>query len=211
MQERHIRVQRSARYHLLGDAGTARAIWVVLHGYGQLARFFLTRFEGLAKDALIVAPEGLNRFYLDAQHQRVGATWMTREDRENEIRDQLDYLDAVADELRPLAGHPSLNVLGFSQGVATACRWAIGGRTPMARLVLWGGSLPPELDGEQMRAKHPGLRVELVHGKSDPLVPGSVVEANERLLRPAGPPYRVHRFEGGHELDTLLLARLFSS
>ena len=87
MQERFIRVPRTARYHVLGDPATARMVWVLLHGYGQLARFFLNKFEGLEDGLLIAAPEGLSRFYLDAQHQRVGATWMTREDREHEIGD----------------------------------------------------------------------------------------------------------------------------
>ncbi|MEZ4758913.1 MAG: hypothetical protein R2810_03875 [Flavobacteriales bacterium] len=99
MEERFIRVPRTARYHVLGDPATARMVWVVLHGFGQLARFFLNKFEGLEEGLLIAAPEGLSRFYLDEQHQRVGATWMTREDREHEIGDQLSYLDALAASL----------------------------------------------------------------------------------------------------------------
>jgi len=128
--EHHITVPRTARYHALGDAATASEIWIVLHGYGHLARYFLRKFEGLEEGRLIVAPEGLSRFYLDDGHTRVGATWMTREDRELEIADQLTYLDQLTEHLR--AGSRAdirLNVLGFSQGVATACRWAAIGRT----------------------------------------------------------------------------------
>ena len=61
MEEHHINVPRTARYHTVGDGGTARAIWIVLHGYGQLARYFLRKFEGLDAGLLIVAPEGLTR------------------------------------------------------------------------------------------------------------------------------------------------------
>ncbi|MBX2973634.1 MAG: hypothetical protein KF797_11055, partial [Flavobacteriales bacterium] len=144
MEERHIRVTRTARYHVLGDPAGAQAIWIVLHGYGQLARYFLNKFDGLGCDLAFVAPEGLSRFYLDEAHQRVGATWMTREDREHEIGDQCTYLDALAAELRGHRTDVPVHVLGFSQGVATACRWSLLGRTPIGRLVLWAGAIPPE-------------------------------------------------------------------
>ena len=65
MKEHHLVVPRTARYHSLGDPAKAKALWVVLHGYGHLARYFLNTFEELEDDAYILAPEGLSRFYLD--------------------------------------------------------------------------------------------------------------------------------------------------
>ena len=35
-----------------------------------------------------------------------------------------------------------LGVLGFSPGVATACRWTALGKADAQQLVLWGGSMP---------------------------------------------------------------------
>ena len=209
MQERFIRVPRTARYHVLGDPATARMVWVVLHGYGQLARFFLNKFEGLEDGLLIAAPEGLSRFYLDAQHQRVGATWMTREDREHEIGDQLSYLDALAASL--LDGCPQaegLGVLGFSQGVATACRWTALGKANAQHLVLWGGSMPPDLDRDLMRQRWGDMRVHLVQGEKDELVPEQVVGANAAILQRAQVEHAVHHHAGGHALDAVLLGRL---
>ena len=209
MQERFIRVPRTARYHVLGDPATARMVWVVLHGYGQLARFFLNKFEGLEDGLLIAAPEGLSRFYLDAQHQRVGATWMTREDREHEIGDQLSYLDALAASL--LDGCPQaegLGVLGFSQGVATACRWTALGKANAQHLVLWGGSMPPDLDRSLMRERWGGMQVHLVQGEKDELVPEEVVRANAAILQRAQVEHSVHHHAGGHALDAVLLGRL---
>ncbi|MGV3636366.1 MAG: alpha/beta hydrolase, partial [Flavobacteriales bacterium] len=168
MERRHIHVRRTARYHVLGDPTTAQAIWVVLHGYGQLARYFLNKFEGNEEGLAIVAPEALNRFYLDEAHNRVGATWMTREDRENEINDQTGYLDALVDAVRGTRNNVPIHVLGFSQGVATACRWSLLGRTSMQRLVLWAGSLPPEPTLAELRAAWMDLTVDVVLGTDDP-------------------------------------------
>lgn len=210
MEERHIRVQRSARYHLLGDADTARVLWIVLHGYGQLARFFLNKFEGLAKDALIVAPEGLNRFYLDDAHQRVGATWMTREDREYDIQDQVHYLDALVEQLQQAHPDRPVHVLGFSQGVATAARWSLLGRTRMARLVLWAGSLPPEPSAAQLHAGWRHMRLDLVFGTQDPFANEQALQYSRDRLVAANVEHRVHRFEGGHVLEPALLGRLLN-
>ena len=140
MRERHIRVARTARYYALGSAGPSlREIWLVCHGYRQLAGRFLRRFSDLDDGTrLIVAPEGLSRFYLhdsEGSHGKevpIGATWMTREDRENEITDYVGLLDAVVDEVSEESGGQitRLTVLGFSQGAHTACRWVAAGRPP---------------------------------------------------------------------------------
>lgn len=91
-EEHHLTVERTARYWTLGEAESAEEVWVVLHGYKQLARRFIRRFKPLDNGRrLIVAPEGLSRFYVSPSEGRhgvasvVGATWMTREDRRAEI------------------------------------------------------------------------------------------------------------------------------
>ena len=69
---------RSARCFARGGEAAAEA-WVVLHGYGQLASRFLRGFESIAsRTRLVVAPEGLSRFYPDAGAGKVGASWMTK-------------------------------------------------------------------------------------------------------------------------------------
>ena len=210
MTEHCIRVQRTARYHMLGAPETAKEIWVVVHGYGQLARFFLNRFEGMQQDRCIVAPEGLNRFYLDAEHSRVGATWMTREDRANEIQDHVEYLDTLVEQITRMAkpGTP-VNALGFSQGVATVARWSLRGTTPIARMVCWAGGLPAELDHTALQAwRH--LPVDLVLGDQDEFAKPSDLEAMALKLQGAGVPHKTHRFAGKHLLEPVLLERLIS-
>lgn len=209
MEEHHITVPRSARYHLLGDPSKASAVWIVLHGYGQLARYFLRHFEGLQEQRLIAAPEGLSRYYTDAGHTRVGAAWMTREDREQEIVDHVNYLDLLAAELQRRAGRElPVHVLGFSQGVATGARWAARGRTRAAGLVLWGGQLPPDLDADTMRARWQGMGISLVHGRADDVVPVLALEAAALRIREAGLTCAIIRYDGGHGLDRLVLGRL---
>ena len=209
MEERHIPVRRTARYHTLGEAASAKEIWIVLHGYGQLARYFLSAFEGLEGDRLIVAPEGLSRFYTDNTFTRVAASWMTREDRDEEIADQVAYLDELVRALRrECPTNATLHVLGFSQGVATATRWAYRTSTPLKQIVLWGGSIPPELDADVLRKHWSTWRIDLVHGTEDTVVNEEKLLQNEAKLRAAGLKWDTHRFPGGHALDPVILRRI---
>lgn len=209
VEEHRIIVPRTARYYTLGEAVTTSELWLVLHGYGQLARYFLRPFEGLEQNRLIAAPEALSRFYTDEAHSRVGATWMTREDREAEISDQGTYLNTLAAALlAPCRPGTPLNVLGFSQGVATACRWTLRSTTPIRRLVLWSGSMPPEMEAGTMRGAWSGSKITLVHGEHDLVTTEEVLQRNTKHLREAGLAHGTLRFNGGHQLDRVALGKV---
>lgn len=172
----HIRVPRTARYSTLGDPGSAEEVWFVLHGYRQLAARFIRRFvdlPGVGARRAVVAPEALSRFYVEREvgehgrESRVGASWMTRADREHEIRDYVEYLDRVAAEVLASDAVSRLVVLGFSQGSETASRWVVLGRTRPAELVLWGGGSAVDLEGGAMEEALREVELRLVVGDAD--------------------------------------------
>ena len=216
----HIRVQRTARFYTLGaESGGAAAVWFLLHGYGQLAGEFIRYFSDLANDeTLLVAPEAMNRFYLvsptkaPAAERPVGATWMTREDRESEVGDYVEYLDLLHDEIRPrLRPDAAVNVLGFSQGTATATRWVSHGRVRATRLVLWGGLLPP--DSELARG-HSVLRhvpLTIVLGTRDHYVNEEMLSSELARLEAAGIPREIIRFDGGHAVSRGVFPQIMQS
>jgi len=200
-REHQLSVSRSARCYTQGGAAAAEA-WVLLHGYGQLASRFLRQCEQLSSPSrLLVAPEGLSRFYLDAGAGRVGASWMTKEDRAHEIDDYLAYLEEAR---RVLVPPVPLTVLGFSQGVATAARWALATAPAPVRLICWGGLVPEEIAPERLT----GIRVTYVVGSAEEWATPALVDAQADRLRAAGVPVAVHRFEGGHEIRSAELERL---
>lgn len=202
MQEHRITVSRTARYCTLGRPD--REVWFVLHGYGQLAARFLRHFEPLDDGTrLIVAPEALSRFYLtdSPAERRVGATWMTREDRLAEIEDYVRYLDAVYEDVMRSINRAQIKVtvLGFSQGATTACRWTALGASKIDRLIVWGGEVPSDVDLRRQ------LRLTLVYGSRDEYFTPKVVAATEARLREQGVPYELVPFDGGHEIAAPVL------
>ena len=219
VQAHAIVVPRTARYYTLGVRhGFPRELWFVCHGYGQLANRFIKQFAMLDDGTrLIVAPEGLSRFYLDSIAERrqqsaprVGATWMTREDRDADIADYVQYLDRVATEVRHhLAGaSPRIIVLGFSQGTATVSRWLAASELRAEQLVLWSGAIPPELDLAAWSLQTHGAAITLVAGESDEMVSAAAVVSEAERLSSAGVGYTLQRFPGGHTIDPAALEEL---
>lgn len=213
-QLHRLAVQRSARVYTLGAAAAPDA-WVALHGYGQLAGRFISQFATIAgPQRAIVAPEALNRFYVDAPRpggpaaaeRRVGTTWMTREDRDAEIADYVAYLDRVQREIVPDAQR--VTVFGFSQGVATACRWLALGKAAMHRIILWAGPIPPDLDYRQLATRAAGIPIEIVIGSQDEFAGTRNIDEELAQLREAGVQHSLIRFDGGHTIDKGVLARL---
>jgi predicted esterase len=202
-----IAVPRTARCVVVGAPSDAAAVWYALHGYGQLAEPFARNCLPLAGEGrALVVPEGLSRFYLRGGGGAVGASWMTREARESDIRDYVGYLDAVHAHLTGTA-RPA-HVLGFSQGAATAYRWAVRGAVRPGRLVLWGGGVPPDLNGDRARERLAGVDVVLVNGRSDPHISGGAVERDIDRLLGLGLTARAVWFDGGHHLDAAALRSL---
>lgn len=206
--EHHLPVTRTARYFTLGDPAKAEHIWFALHGYGQLASAFLGYLATLDNGSrFIVAPEALSRFYLDESTGAPGASWMTREDRENEISDYVRYLDQVCAEVRSnCRGTPRSYALGFSQGVATLGRWLDRGAMKHDAVCFWAGTLPQELE---LRGPHPALagrRVALVAGQRDKYLKQDWLDREGGRMAQAGAgEVRQFSFEGGHRLDRTVL------
>src|SRR6266487_5850642 len=216
MREHYIGVRRTARYFTLGEnSGAVGDVWFACHGYGQLAARFLEKLRVLDDGRrYLVAPEGLSRFYLSESptERRVGATWMTREDRLAEIDDYVAYLDAVcADVFTSLDRlRVTVHALGYSQGASTVSRWAALGNAKIDRLTLWGGEFPPDLDltVDAVVGRLRAARMTLVYGRSDEYITPKIVETTTARLRQHGIPYREVPFEGGHELNEAVLRGL---
>ncbi|MDT8339876.1 MAG: hypothetical protein RQ751_00050 [Longimicrobiales bacterium] len=217
LTEGHLEVVRSARYALLGEPGPeVRELWIVLHGYRQLAARFLRRFRSLARPwRLLAAPEALSRFYLEDGPGRhgpgspVGATWMTREDREAEIHDYVRYLDRFHDHVQGrLAAPVPVLTLGFSQGCHTLARWVARGGVRPRWVVLWGEVLPADLEASPVGPGLRDARLVSVQGQEDALIPPAILSRQRHLAGRLGLELDERNHPSGHTLDAWVLAGL---
>lgn len=206
-----LQVQRTARYFTLNAiTPSTKRIWVVFHGYGQLGGYFIRHFRHLdPQENAIIAMEGLSRFYVDGLSGRVGASWMTSEDREDEIADQSAYINAVLREvgIEPEKEH-RLTVLGFSQGTATAVRWMAANDISADRLVLWAGQLPHDVPPEKLQSMLKDTKVDFCIGTEDEFITKAQVDERLAQLHQLLPQLKVHWFEGKHVMDSDTLLKV---
>lgn len=139
----NIITQKHARVFISGDIEKANEIWLLFHGYAQNVEEFFEPFESFIEDKCFIIPEGLSRFYQKGIFGKVGASWMTSEERELEIIDQAYYLDQVFSHYN--LHTKTLNIFAFSQGAMTAARWIENSKIKTNRLVFWSGNIPDEI------------------------------------------------------------------
>ena len=202
IESQHIMIERRVRYAVLEPPSE---VWFALHGYNQLAHRFLRYFQPIHEGGrLIIAAEGLHRQYVDHDARKVGASWMTSEDRLTDIEDYVAYLDrlyAHVFQSRDLSLDIPVLALGFSQGVHTLCRWIAFGISRIDRAILWGETPPPDLDLVAHRPRLSSASLQLVCGDADEFIGEDVIRKNKERLKEAGVPFQSHSYKGGHRLD----------
>lgn len=206
----YLKVQKTARIAIEGTNNpNLRSVWLIAHGYGQMATYFINKFEKLFDDEnLFIVPEGLHRYYLNGFNGKIGASWMTREEREKDIEDYCIYLDIVYDKYIQLLDKKIIvNALGFSQGGATICRWAAHTQNKIDNLIVWGSVIPPDMNWEEDVQKLRNLNWHYVAGDSDELLSDKRRREQLEILESYGiKPNSIH-YNGGHDIleETLLL------
>lgn len=192
--------------------GREKELWLVFHGYGQLAEFFIRKFLPFdSEDRLIVAPEGTNYSYIKEFQGRVGANWMTKHERETAIANNHRFLDLLMEQLlKKFESPPKIHVLGFSQGAATCTRWVCQWSGQMDSLVLWAGGFAADLSLDLGRKKFENTQVILVFGYQDELIQENQIKQQEELVKGLGKPLITLNFQGGHELEAGLLGKIIN-
>ncbi len=210
-----LKVARTGRYFTLNSVNKqTKNIWIVFHGYGQLAEYFIKHFENLdLEENFVIAPEGLSRFYIDGTSGRVGASWMTKEDRDDEVMDQTDYLNSVIENcgVNPELDAHRIIILGFSQGTATAVRWFTNRGFRPSQLILWAGSFPHDVSPKMHSTIFENLPTHFVYGTEDPFLQHINMHNKAAEFEQMGLDLNLWTFDGKHIMDKPMLDKIVNS
>ena len=209
--EKTITYSTKKTYHTLGELSSeTKSIWVVIHGYGQLSEYFIRNFEGLnLKDNYIISPQAPAKFYMNNDFSRVGASWLTKENLTQEIENNIRYLDNLfAVECKEVT-KPSINLLGFSQGVSMAIRWAAKSKIQFKKLVIWAGTLPKELGVDAFSYLEKEPDVFIVIGDKDVFFNGTDrLESEVEKINKMFSNVTFIEYDGGHKIDKKIIKEL---
>jgi len=197
-----IKTSKTQRCFTHGDIKKATNLLIVLHGYGQLAEHFIRKFQQLPEEYYIVAPEAMHHFYLNGSSGRVGASWMTKEARINNINDNNEYLNNLLDTLKTEKVFSKCLVLGFSQGGATAARWNAQ-RNDIDQLILWASVFPPDLEESSVGNNKNGT---FVIGNNDEFYDAAAQAKEIENYKKLG--FEILTYEGKHDIDAMTLRNL---
>jgi len=178
--------------------GDTAPLLVGFHGYGQSAVEHLETLRGIPGTHRwhLASVQALHRFY-QTRTGRVVASWMTSQDREQAIQDNVAYVRDVVTALRSSSppGTP-LVYAGFSQGVAMAYRAALAAGHPCDGLIVLGGDVPPETQDVQADRWPPIL---LGRGRRDEWYTEPRLHNDLAFLESRPIQLETVVFDGGHE------------
>src|SRR5258705_5648350 len=168
---------------------------VGFHCYAETAGDHLDALVTIrgAEEWLLVSVQALHPFY--ARKERVVANWMTRDDRELAIDDNIDYIGRVLAQVR--ADHPTRQTVvfsGFSQDGAMAYRAAANYRAD--GLGVLAADVPPDIVERRAVPLPPVL---LGRGTRDEWYSEAKEAADRAALAGIGARVDVCVFDGGHE------------
>ncbi|MEM8527754.1 MAG: phospholipase [Bacteroidota bacterium] len=204
IQQNSLKVTRTAHYYTIGTITPKTKHFVIAcHGYGQLAKHFIRKFDVVAnEETFIIAPEGLSRFYWKGVTGEVAASWMTKEDRLDEIADYSNYLQQIYDNYAAqLSDNATINLFGFSQGCATQCRWIMHNQPYFHNLILWAGFFPEDLNYLPRQDYFSDKKLYFAYGDQDCFLTPPRLKMHEELIKQNQLEVQVFPFLGKHEVN----------
>lgn len=187
MQAHQLKIHKTAHYYTIGEIGPhIKKLWIACHGYGQLASKLIYKFEEIDDgETLIVAPEGLSRFYFGGGVTgKVAASWMTSGDRLVEIEDYCNWLDTIYNLFTSqLPSDIQINLFGFSQGVATIVRWVHARQPYFHNLIPWAGRIPEDISYLHLKEYLQDKRIVYVYGTKDQFLSDKLLEVQNQFIK----------------------------
>ena len=199
MRELNIPVTTHGRVLVEGAAEATAPLRLLVgcHGYAQSADEMMEMLDRIPAGErwTRVSIQALHRFYRGRSAITV-ANWMTSQDRELLIGDNVAYVDAAIAQVAGTRAIERLVFCGFSQGVAMAFRAAVRGAIKADAVLALGGDVPPELLAD---AGVTFPRVLLARGTRDEWYAAAKLQADEASLIARGCPVESLTFDGAHE------------
>jgi len=212
IQHHSLKVLKTAHFYSLGKLNqSTKEIWIIFHGYGQLASRIINKFTSIQnEDRYLLALEGLSRFYWgDVKSSQVAASWMTSQNRLDEIVDFCNYIQTVYDDLQSKTNDDVKIVLfGFSQGVATLMRWVHQNQPAFHSGILWAGGIPEDISFLELKPYFKDKSLHFVYGNEDQFLTEKYMVFQKSVMQKNEFNIGMHEFQGKHVVDREVLKEM---
>jgi predicted esterase len=115
-------------------------------------------------------------------------------------------LSKLYEKIQQVYAPEKITLLGFSQGAATAARWYQKHPDGFDQLILWAAVFPPDIEAGSFPTEKP---LHFVLGTQDEYYQGDAAKSLLTSYENLG--FRVHFFDGKHEIQERVLTSILST
>jgi predicted esterase len=133
----------------------------------------------------------------------VGASWMTKEWRAQDIEENTRYLLALIEKVKVANATATFYLLGFSQGGATAARLYQYRPELFEKLILWASVFPPDVSVQDFNETG---NLHFAIGDEDPYFQDANKQEVLQTYRNLG--FKIHEFKGKHDIEAATLSAI---
>ena len=208
----HILTPKTARYTSYGTLSPkTKYFWFVLHGSNMLSEQMLYKFKEFDPEThFVISPEGLSRFYVNGFGGDVVASWMTKRDRLEEIKDFSVYCSSLFDHyVQKLPKSCKTIILGFSQGGVTAMRWLHHSEVKVDFLIPYACWIPEDIDYSIAKTNWNQICKILTYGTEDQFLNEKKIIEIQKICKAGKLDFYEETYAGDHRVDKKQLKKIF--
>jgi predicted esterase len=212
LETNYFQTQKTARYATYGQLSSqTKYFWFVMHGSKMTCEQMLYKFAAFnPEEHFVVAPEALNRFYANGFGGDVVASWMTKRDRLEEIKDFSNYLQKLYDKfVQQLSEQCTKTILAFSQGGTTMYRWLHAKKTEADFLIPYSCWIPEDIDLKESATQLNKLKTFYTYGLQDQFLSEETISKVKDVVNKNELEIEFHPHQGDHRVSKKQLKFLF--
>ncbi len=208
----YFETQKTARYSTYGKlSDQTKYFWFGLHGSKMQCEQVLYKFKDFdPNEHFVLAPEGLNRLYLDGFGGEVVASWMTKRDRLKEIEDFSNYLTQLYHKyISQLAPNTKKIVFGFSQGGTSLFRWLHHSSIEVDEIIAYSCWIPEDIDLKLSKTPLVDRKMLFTYGIQDQFLTRENIEKVQKVIDNNSLSFTMEPYEGDHRISKDQLLKIF--
>ena len=212
IENKFLKINKTVRYSTFGDlTSETKYFWILLHGSNMICEQMLYKFNDFnPKEHFIISPEGLSRFYKSGFNGDVVASWITKRDRLEEIKDVSAYLTKILNLYKKYLSKKCKTILlGFSQGGTIAFRWLHSKNINIDYFIPYSCWIPEDINLKLSKTDLNKVNIIYTYGIDDPYINKKKSDEVIALVNKNKIKISFEKYKGSHRVEKTQLIYIF--
>ena len=212
IENKFLKINKTVRYSTFGDlTSETKYFWILLHGSNMICEQMLYKFKNFnPNEHFLISPEGLSRFYKSGFNGDVVASWITKRDRLEEIKDVSAYLTKILNLYKKhLSKKCKTILLGFSQGGTIGFRWLHSKNIKIDYFIPYSCWIPEDINLKLSKTDLNKVNIIYTYGIDDPYINKKKFDEVIALVNKNKIKISFEKYKGSHRVEKTQLIYIF--